>query len=283
MDYLRSPFNYHGNKYKLLPQLIPLFPKDINMFCDVFGGGFTVGINVEARYIIYNDIIVEMVKTLEHIRKSSHVQFIAGVEKLIKLYGLNKTNKEGYLALRREYNAGFKRPVVFYTLLCFSFNNLVRFSPDGDFNAAFGLNRSDFTASMRESLIEMSSKMKKGHYGVTNYHFTDFPVKTLHTSDLVYCDPPYLITDADYNKFWNQQQEYQLLRWLDKLNERGIRFGLSNVMRCKGKLNHILHKWSEKYNVHAFSMNYANSSYARIDKEEKTEEVYICNYNIKEN
>lgn len=278
MDFIRSPFNYHGNKFKLLPQLMPLFPKDMNMFCDVFGGGFTVGINVEAKYIIYNDIIPEMAKTIEHIRRTSHVKFILGVEKLIELYGLNKENKAGYLKLRADYNAGFKKPVVFYTLVCFSFNNLIRFTPDGDFNAAFGANRSEFTCSMRDGIAVMSERMKAGHYGATHYHFSEFPVRNLTTDDVVYCDPPYLITDADYNKFWNQQQEYQLLRWLDKLNDRGIRFGLSNVMRCKGKLNHILNKWSEKYYVHNLTRDYANSSYARIDKEEKTEEVFICNY-----
>ena len=43
-----------GGKYKLLPQIIPLFPKKIDAFVDLFGGGFNVGINVNANRIIYN-------------------------------------------------------------------------------------------------------------------------------------------------------------------------------------------------------------------------------------
>lgn len=35
----KSPLNYVGGKYKLLPQLLPLFPKQINTFYDLFGGG----------------------------------------------------------------------------------------------------------------------------------------------------------------------------------------------------------------------------------------------------
>ena len=38
-NYIQSPLNYTGGKYKLLNQLIPLFPKNINTFIDLFGGG----------------------------------------------------------------------------------------------------------------------------------------------------------------------------------------------------------------------------------------------------
>lgn len=36
--YLKNPFNYVGAKYKLLPQIIPLFPSNIKTFVDLFGG-----------------------------------------------------------------------------------------------------------------------------------------------------------------------------------------------------------------------------------------------------
>ena len=38
--YIKSPINYNGNKYKLIGQIIPLFPDKINMFVDEFGGIF---------------------------------------------------------------------------------------------------------------------------------------------------------------------------------------------------------------------------------------------------
>ena len=38
-NYIQSPLNYTGGKYKLLNQLVPLFPKNINTFIDLFGGG----------------------------------------------------------------------------------------------------------------------------------------------------------------------------------------------------------------------------------------------------
>lgn len=54
--YIKSPINYIGNKYKLINQIIPLFPNDISMFVDVFGGSGTVLINTRAEHYMYNDI-----------------------------------------------------------------------------------------------------------------------------------------------------------------------------------------------------------------------------------
>lgn len=49
---IQSPLNYTGGKYKLLPQILPLFPKDIDVFVDLFCGGCNVGINVDCSKII---------------------------------------------------------------------------------------------------------------------------------------------------------------------------------------------------------------------------------------
>lgn len=44
---IQSPLNYTGGKYKLLPQILPLFPGDIRVFVDLFCGGCNVGLNVD--------------------------------------------------------------------------------------------------------------------------------------------------------------------------------------------------------------------------------------------
>ena len=57
-EYIKSPLNYIGGKYKLLPQIIPLFPREINTFVDLFVGGANVAINVNAKNIVCNDNLV---------------------------------------------------------------------------------------------------------------------------------------------------------------------------------------------------------------------------------
>ena len=54
-EFIKSPLNYTGGKYKILNSIFPYFPKEINTFIDLFGGGFNVGINANANKIIYND------------------------------------------------------------------------------------------------------------------------------------------------------------------------------------------------------------------------------------
>ena len=42
-EVIKSPLNYIGGKYKILPQILPLFPKNIDTFIDLFAGGCNVG------------------------------------------------------------------------------------------------------------------------------------------------------------------------------------------------------------------------------------------------
>ncbi len=65
MTYIKSPIFYMGNKYRLLPQLLPLFPNNIDTFYDLFGGSGCMSGNVNANRIVYNEInenIVELYK-----------------------------------------------------------------------------------------------------------------------------------------------------------------------------------------------------------------------------
>ena len=74
----------------------------------------------------------------------------------------------------------------------------------------------------------------------------------------------------------------ELLNYLDKLNNRGIRFALSNVLQSKGKENKILLDWVNRnigrYRVIYPDYTYANSNYHTKDRTSKTDEVLIVNY-----
>ena len=55
-EFVKSPLNYTGEKYKLLPELIKRFSEEDGTFVDLFGGGFNVGINSRNRLVAYNDL-----------------------------------------------------------------------------------------------------------------------------------------------------------------------------------------------------------------------------------
>ena len=63
-----SPLFYVGNKFKLLPQLLPIFPdpSTVDTFYDVFGGSGVVSINVPYNKIIYNELDGRLVSLLKN-------------------------------------------------------------------------------------------------------------------------------------------------------------------------------------------------------------------------
>lgn len=76
---------------------------------------------------------------------------------------------------------------------------------------------------------------------------------------------------------WKSKKK-RLYLLLDKINNQGIRFALSNVLTHKGKENFILKEYiaSSKVHVNYLDHNYNNSSYN--SKGNGSCEVLITNY-----
>lgn len=276
--YIKSPLNYTGGKYKLLNQILPLFPEDINTFVDLFTGGCNVAINVNANRIIANDLCSEVISVYEGIQNGTTEENIRMIEETINEYSLSKENKEGYLELRSYYNEGNKDWYIFYTLIAYAFNNQIRFNKKGEFNIPFGKDRSNFNPALKQKFRDFSDAIHNKNIKFTNYDFRKLSVDKLKENDFVYLDPPYLITDATYNMGWNEEAEKDLLSLCDKLNEKGIKFAISNVLEHNGSKNEILIEWSKKYNINYLNYNYSNCNYHKKDNGHKSVEVLITNY-----
>ena len=279
--FLKSPLNYIGGKYKLLPQLTEYFPKNINTFVDLFSGGFNVGINVDSKKTICNDInsfIIDLYKELYNKPINDVLQHI---ENRIDEYGLSKENEEAFKKFRVYYNKT-KDPIDLYTLSCYSFNYQFRFNNDKEYNNPFGRNRSQFSDNMRNNLILFTQKLKDMNIEFSSEQFDKLNLQDLNNNDFVYCDPPYLITTGSYNdgnrgfKDWKEEEELKLYKVLDELDKKNVRFALSNVIEHKGKENKLLKEWSKKYKVIYLTSDYSNSSYNTT--REKSIEVLIVNY-----
>ena len=58
-NFIKSPINYTGNKYRLLEQFKKYIPETNDVFVDLFCGGATVGFNINANVImLFEDIII---------------------------------------------------------------------------------------------------------------------------------------------------------------------------------------------------------------------------------
>lgn len=302
---IQSPLNYTGGKYKLLPQILPHFPNSINTFVDLFCGGCNVGINISANTIIYNDLdehLLYLYNTLKNLDKESTFEWIY---QIIDKYQLSLVSKNGYdyygcessrglgeynrakfMRLRNDFNKktteDYYYYVMLYVIIVYAFNNQIRFNSKGEFNLPVG--KRDFNNRMADKLSAFIDRLQSQTCIFTCKDFREFDISKLGNNDFVYVDPPYLITCATYNEQggWNQDSERDLLAFLDILTTKCIRFALSNVLRSKGKTNHILIEWldrhKDKHRVIPLDYSYSNSNYQTKDKSSFSEEVLIVNY-----
>lgn len=301
-DFVKSPLNYTGGKYKLLPQLDNLFPKEINTFVDFFCGAANVAINANARDIVAIDKETNLIKILNLFKNNNYMDIINKVDSIIQNYhlsntyqngytpyggnsssGVGKYNKEHYLELRNAYNHmedSEEKDFIFLTLVIYSFNHQIRFNGNGEYNIPVG--KRDFNHSIRKNLLEFCRKLAVKDITFLNMDYKAFNLDSLTPNDFCYFDPPYYLADASYNENngWSEKKEKELLQYLNEVNNRGIRFALSNVTEHKGSKHELLINWAieNQYNIHHLSYNYSNSNYHLKKKNQPTKEVLITNY-----
>ena len=148
-----------------------------------------------------------------------------------------------------------------------------------------GAGRSYFSPQLREKLINYINRKNNMTVLFTSKDFIDIDIDSLPPAEdtFIYADPPYLITvgayERDYFCKWSEDYERQLLNYLDKLNDKGYKFALSNVLEHKGKSNDILKDWANKYSIHYLNKDYKNCNYHTKDKSANSSvEVLITNY-----
>ena len=278
---IKSPLNYVGGKYKLLPQLLPLFPKEIGTFYDLFGGGFNVGVNVEAERYVYNDKLHPITNLLRDMYQNDISTLLENIDKYIADYGLSKTNKEGYLRLRSDYNEipePFRPSCALYALIAHGFNNQVRFNGKGEFNLPFG--KREFNPTLRKRFIVFVEKLQTLDVKFYSKDFRNFKVDAFDRRDFIYCDPPYLLSLATYNENggWTERDEKDLYTFLNEIGGK-VRWAMSNVLETKGKRHSLLESWVRKngYKIHYLNADYSNSNHQR-KKYKPDVEILITNY-----
>jgi len=286
-QYLKSPLNYIGGKYKILGQIIPLLPSNIKCFVDLFAGGCNVGMNVKAETIIFNDNLTFLIVLYKHLKKTPISVTLDYIQSQINKFNLSKENETGYKDLRTYYNQT-KHPLDLMVLVSYSFNHQIRFNNSHEFNNPFGRNRSSYNVNIEKNLKAFCDFMHNNNVEFMSDDFNNFNYDILSDNDFVYCDPPYLISTGTYNdgkrgfNGWGIHDEINLLNILDSLNKKNIKFALSNVIQHKGQTNLYLDKWlknNKNYTVHTINHHYANSNYQKINRDkEQTVEILVTNY-----
>lgn len=298
--FIKSPLNYTGGKYRLLPQILPLFPQKVGVFHDIFCGGANVCINVSAKQIVANDTNEVVIRLFNYFKKTPVDDVMSGMLEIIQYYqlsesnikgydfyecesssGLSPYNKEKFSVLKKDYNNPvfnkFNKDLMFYTLIVYGFNNQIRFNRKGEYNMPVG--KRDFNTNMQKNVKRFVTKLNESNIVFENKSYEEM---IIDKNSFIYADPPYLISTATYNESdgWNETKEKHLLSFLSNHQKDGGMFALSNVVEHKNKKNEMLLEWANEnhFKVHPLNFSYSNSSYHGKDKESITKEVLITNY-----
>ena len=221
-----------GGKRQLLPEIRSLLPKQIKSYCEPFVGGGAVLFDLQPKNAIINDINSDLILVYSVIKKD--------VEGLIKELEKYPNEEKFYYNLRnidREqemFNAltDIKKAarVIYLNKTCY--NGLYRVNNSGEFNSPFGKYKNPNIVNA-PVLRAVSTYFNSSDIVFSSSDFSEI-INAVKKGTFVYLDPPYdPVSDTSsftgYSRGgFTRAQQIQLRECCDSLNERGIKFMLSN-------------------------------------------------------
>lgn len=222
-----------GGKKQLLSEITPLIPKKITTYVEPFIGGGAVLFNLQPKKAIINDLNKELINTYKVVKKSPRELL-----ELLKIH--DKNNCEDYFyeirALDRTNN--FKNMnniekaarVIYLNKTCF--NGLYRVNKTGKFNSPYGKYKNPNIIN-ESALLAMSDYFNNNNIKIIQGDYKN-ALKDLKKNSFVYFDPPYMpiSTSSSFTNYtktsFNEKEQIELKKECDKLNNKGIKFMLSN-------------------------------------------------------
>ena len=309
---MKTPLNYTGNKSRLVDEIKHKFPKDIDVFVDLFCGGGTVGLSVDAQKVIFIDNNANVIALLKHLSNYKYETLLSRLEHLINFYnlsysasygyskyrvgiskednnGLKEFNCKGFYQMRIDYNASKNKLSkdsldLLYLLMVYGFNNDMRFNRVGHFNLPIG--KTDLNKNNLKKLKHYIERVNEIECEFVCGDFRDpIIMDTLFLADFVYADPPYLLSDAVYNENgnWTIDTEKQLMELLVGLSNEGVSFALSNVFekknpKMKNEALETLLFQREDIQMFDIDYHYRSASYNKKNRDAQEREVLVVNF-----
>jgi DNA adenine methylase len=230
---IKPPLKWAGNKYRVLPHLLPLIGTPTR-YCEPFGGSLSVALNVEANEYILNDVNKDLVAIYQNLVNPNDDSFIKYCE---ELFTPENNTKESYLELREHFNNttdSMERARLFVYLNRHCFNGLSRYNSKGGFNVPFGKYDKPVCPSEQMNEFRMFF-LSKQLVRFTSLSFEDSTLySNLEDGDVVYFDPPYVpVSDtANFTSYatdgFSHEQQVELAELAESLANRGVKVILSN-------------------------------------------------------
>ncbi len=231
---LVTPFlKWVGGKRQLMPLIVEHLPKNINNYnyIEPFIGGGAVFFKLQPQNAIINDFNEELINVYEVI-KNNLDELIADLKKHInesdyfyEIRSLDRTEKFKELSTIQRASR-----VIYLNKTCF--NGLYRVNSAGEFNAPFGRYKNPNIVNV-PTLKAVSKYLNANKIMIKSGDYAEV-LKATNERSFVYIDPPYhpISESSNFTGYikggWDMWDQVRLREACDDLNERGIKFLLSN-------------------------------------------------------
>lgn len=263
-----------GGKRQLLKDITQYIPQAYSTYYEPFLGGGAVLFDLQPAKAVVNDINEELINVYETIRDD--------VEGLIADLKKHQNEAEYFYMIREKdrdrekYNQLSKveraSRIIYLNKTCY--NGLFRVNRHGEFNTPFGRYKNPNIVN-EDTLRAVSVYFNKANITFRCGDFED-AVKGVRKGSFVYFDPPYdpVSESANFTGYdkggFNRDEQIRLKKLCDKLNERGVKFLLSN-----SATDFILDLYKD-YDIKIVQAKRAINS--KGDKRGEVNEVLVKNY-----
>lgn len=271
---LVKPFlKWVGGKRQLLPAIQKYIPKKIDLYCEPFVGGGAVFFHIQPKRAIINDLNTELINVYDTIQND--------LEALVEDLKTHKNDSDYFYKIRsldREDNfksiSSVKRAsrIVYLNKTCY--NGLYRVNNSGEFNAPFGKYKNPNIVN--EPILKAVNKyLSSNEIEIFNIDYEKL-LTQIPQNSFVYLDPPYYPVSESSNFTgyvqggWGMHDQVRLKNACDNLNERGVKFLLSN------SASDFIKDLYSGYEINVVKATRAINSNA--DKRGEVDEVLIKNY-----
>lgn len=263
-----------GGKRQLLDTLIPLVPKDYSVYCEPFVGGGALFFALQPQSACINDVNHELIRVYTVIKNDVDAlieqlkQFQNNKDQFYEIRSWDR-NKDKYTHLSDIEKAA---RIIYLNRTCF--NGLFRVNASGEFNVPFG-NYANPNIVNEPVLRAISFYFNNSEIVFNAVDYAEI-LKNLPDNAFVYLDPPYdpVSVTANFTSYtkdgFSRDEQIRLRKCCDELNERGIKFMLSN------SATDFIYDQYSKYNIEIISAKRLVG--ADASKRGRIQEVIVRNY-----